>query len=91
MTSEKLKEIEELEKTLKFLIKPNMTVDEKLKALGNSFWRSHNAGYCDHIAGMLMGGIENEETEMHDLDCRYKWEVNRLCDLLKEYKAGRSL
>ena len=91
MTPEKLKEIEELEKALKFLIKPNMTIDEKLKALGDSFWRSHNSCYCDHIAGMQMGGIENGETRLHDLDCRYKWEVDRLYDLLKEYKEEGSL
>ena len=31
-----------------------------------------------------MGGIENGETEQHDLDCKYKWEVIRLLELLKE-------
>ena len=86
MTPEKLNEIEKLEQTLKFLINSHMTVDEKLKALGDSFWRSHNSGFCDYIAGMQMGGIENGETKLHDLDCRYKWEVDRLYALLTEYK-----
>lgn len=84
MSDEKIKEIQMLEQELSFLIKPHMAIDEKLKALGSSYWRSHNSGYCDYIAGMLMGGIENDETKLHDLDCKYKWEVIRLLELLKE-------
>ena len=34
-----------------------------------------------------MGGIENGTTKQHDNDCKYKWEVNRLLELLKEIKA----
>lgn len=77
-------EKQKLENELSYLIKPNMRIDEKIKALEDSYWRSHNAGYCDHIAGMQMGGVENGETEQHDLDCKYKWEVIRLLELLKE-------
>ena len=84
MTDETMQEIRELEKTLRFLIRPTMTREEKIKALSDSFWRSHNAGYCDHIAGMQMGGIENAETEQHDLDCKHKRDVSRLLDLLQE-------
>lgn len=63
-----------------------MTIDEKIKVLSDSFWRSHNAGFCDYIAGMRMGGIENGETLQHDRDCKYKWEVERLLNLLNEFK-----
>ena len=84
MTDEVKQEIDQLEKTLSFLVKPNMTREQKIKALSDSFWRSHNAGYCDHIAGMQMGGIENSETKRHDLDCAHKTSVNRLLALLKE-------
>ena len=84
MYYEKSKEVQTLEKELGFLFRPDMTINEKMKALRDSYWRSHNSGYCDHIAGMLMGGIENGETEQHDLDCKYKWEVNRLLELLEE-------
>ena len=91
MSDEKLREICALEKTLKYLIKPDMTVDEKLKALADSFWRSHNSGYCDYMAGQEMGGAQNSATETWDLDCKYKYEVDRLFDLLKEYKEGGSL
>ena len=86
MADEQMKEIQELEQKLNFLIRPSMTTEEKIKALSDSFWRSHNAGYCDHIAGMQMGGIQNAETERHDLDCHYKWDVSRLLDLLKDCK-----
>ena len=86
MKEAQLKEIEALEKELSFLIKEGMTLDEKLKALADSYWRAHNSGYCDHIAGMLMGGIENGETRRHDLDCHYKWEVTTLFNLLTELK-----
>ena len=84
MYYEKSKEVQTLEKELGFLFRPDMTINEKMKALCDSYWRSHNSGYCDHIAGMLMGGIENGETEQHNLDCKYKWEVNRLLELLEE-------
>ena len=86
MTNEKLERIKALEEELSAIIKPSMTIDEKIKALSGSFWRSHNAGFCDYIAGMLMGGIENGETMQYDWDCKYKWEVEWLLDLLKEYK-----
>ena len=56
MTDETKQEIAQLEETLSFLLKANMTRDEKIKALSDSFWRSHNAGYCDHIAGMQKSG-----------------------------------
>ena len=84
MCDKESKEVQTLEKELSFLLRPHMTIDEKLKALRDSYWRSHNSGYCDHIAGMLMGGIENGETEQHDLDCKYQWKVVRLIELLEE-------
>lgn len=87
MNENKLKEIKALETLLKHLIKPNMTVDEKIKVLSNSYWASHNVGYGDYIAGKLMAGIEDCQTERYDLDCKYKWEAERLCDLLNELKA----
>ena len=87
MTDEKRLEIQKLEQELSYLIKPGMTAEKKLKALNNSFWRSHNAGYCDHMAGREMGGEVSWETDQWDLDCKYKWEVDRLIDLLKEEGA----
>ena len=80
----KLQKIQELEKELSFLIKPGMTTEKKLKALNDSFWRSHNSGFCDYMAGREMGGEVSWETEQWDKDCKYKWEVGHLIDLLKE-------
>lgn len=34
-----------------------------------------------------MGGKVSWETDQWDLDCKYKWEVDRLIDLLKEEGA----
>ncbi|MBE6694347.1 MAG: hypothetical protein E7589_06255 [Ruminococcaceae bacterium] len=77
-------EIRELEVMLKHIIRPEMTTEEKLKALADSYWRAHNAGYNDYMAGQLMGGISNWETDRWELDCKYKYEVDRLYELLKE-------
>ena len=84
MDEAKLQRIEQLEKDLSFLIKPGMTTEEKLKALRDSFWRSHNAGFCDYMAGREMGGEVSRDTELWDLDCKYKYKVDALIDLLKE-------
>ena len=84
MTSEQLSRIEEYEKLLSFLISPNMTTEEKRKALSDSFFRSHNAGFCDYMAGIEMSGVENAATEQWDLDLKYKYEVEALLTLLEE-------
>ena len=38
------------------------------------------------MAGRCMAGIDDGETRQHDFDCKYKGEVNRLIELLKEQK-----
>ena len=84
MTKEQ--EINQLETMLSYLIKPNMTLDEKIKSLSKSYWRSHNSGYGDAIANKQMSGINDGQTEQYDLDCKYQYEVNRLIELLEESK-----
>lgn len=86
MCNEKLNRIKELESLLKHVINPKMTLDDKIKALQNSFWCVHNSGYCNYIAGQLMAGIENDQTIKHDLDTKYKYEIEELIDLLIEYQ-----
>lgn len=86
MTTEQLEKIKEFESLLDYLINPTMSIDEKLKALNDSYWRSHNAGYSNYIAGQLMAGIENDQTIKYDLDCKYQYEVELLIDLLNKYK-----
>ena len=82
-------EIKRLEITLSYLIKQDMTIDEKIKALSDSFWRSHNFGYGEAVANKQMSGIIDGQTEQYDLDCKYKYEVSRLIDLLKEIKEEK--
>lgn len=84
MDEAKLQRIEKLEAELSFLIKPGMTLEEKRKALSDSFWRSHNAGFCDYMAGREMGGEDSDTTQQWDLDCKHKWTVEQLLDLLQE-------
>lgn len=86
MCDEKIKEMQELETALDWLITPEMSLEKKKRALENSFFRSHNAGYCDYMAGQRMAGVEDGQVEQHDLDCKYKYEVERLLDLLEEQK-----
>ena len=80
-------EIKHLESILSYLIKPNMTREEKIKTLSDSFWRSQNFGYVEYMAGKMMSGINDSQTEQYNLDCKYKYEVNRLIELLKEVKG----
>jgi len=85
MNHEVTQEIKDLEKSLGYLINSEMTIDQKIKALSDSYWSSHNAGYCDYMAGKLMGGVSDTQTERWELDCKYIYEVSRLLDLLKQF------
>ena len=64
MRDEALQEIRALEAELNYLIRPNMTTAEKIQALEKSFWRSHNAGFCDYIAGMTDNYAVDKYTEL---------------------------
>ena len=86
MTEEIRKKIEALEKTLAYAIKPNMTVDEKIAELKSSYFHAHNSGYNEAMANRLMGGREDGQTERWEKDCKYDWEVEKLLNLLTEYK-----
>ena len=86
MCDEKIKEMQELEAELAWLIGPEMSREQKKGALENSFWRARNAGYCDYMAGQRMAGVDDGQVQQHNLDCKYKYEVERLLDLLEEQK-----
>jgi len=83
VTEKEREKIRELESGLTFLIRPGMTREEKIGALRNSWWRSHNTGYCDAMAGRLMGGAEDWQTGQWEQDCREKYRVALLLDLLE--------
>ncbi|MBQ8896682.1 MAG: sel1 repeat family protein [Clostridia bacterium] len=86
MCEEKLQEILELESELSYFIDSGMSIDKKIKILENSYWRAHHAGYCDYMAGRRMAGVDDEQTQQHDMDCKHKWEVERLLVLLHEQR-----
>ena len=80
----KLDEIKKLECELKLLIKQDMTIDQKIKVLSNSYWRAHNFGYGEAMAGRMMSGQEDAETEQFCWDYKHQYEVERLLTLLHE-------
>ena len=86
MTNEMLEKKCLLEEKLSEFIKPEMSLDEKIRRLENSFWRSHHAGYCDYVAGQRMAGVDSDEVAQHDLDLKYKADVECLLEILDEYR-----
>ena len=57
---------------------------QKIAALSDAYFQAWNAGYCDAMANKLMSGIEDAETELWEKNCRNKYEIGELIDLLKE-------
>ncbi|MBQ2804781.1 MAG: hypothetical protein IJD18_04995 [Clostridia bacterium] len=86
MTAEKLQRIEQLQQELECIVGTDKTLEQKLSILGNSYWRSHHAGYCDYIAGILMSGRSTWETDQHELDWKHRYKVEELLELLTELK-----
>ena len=73
-----------LETALAYLVKDDMTAEQKIAALSDAYFQAWNAGYCDAMANKLMSGIEDAETELWEKNCRNKYEIGELLDLLKE-------
>ena len=86
MTDEKLKQICELEKELSYLVNDSMTLEEKLKSLSDAYWEASHSGYCDAMANKLMGGQEDEQTRLWEKNCKNKYKIDALFDLLGELK-----
>lgn len=86
MTDEKRSRIKELEETLSYLVKDKMTLDEKLKSLADAHWTAWHAGYGDAMANKLMAGQEDWETQMWEKNCKNKYKIDELYDLLDEVK-----
>ncbi len=86
MCENETKEIQELETVLEYFISSDMSIDKKIDILSNSYWRSHHAGYCDYIAGQRMAGVDDGQVEQHNMDLKYKYDVERLLELLTEQK-----
>lgn len=86
MLNDKLERIEELEKELSYLVNDSMTLEEKLKSLSDAYWEASHSGYGDAMANKLMGGQEDEQTRLWEKNCKNKYKIDELYDLLGELK-----
>lgn len=86
MTDEKRSRIKELEEMLSYLVNDSMTLEEKLKSLSDAYWEASHSGYGDAMANKLMGGQEDEETRLWRKNCKNKYKIDALFDLLDELK-----
>ena len=84
MTEQKKKRIIELEKELSYLVNDSMTLEEKLKSLSDAHWQAYNSGYGDAMANKLMGRQEDEQTIRWEKNCKNKYKIDALIDLLGE-------
>lgn len=86
MLNDKLERIEELEKELSYLVNDSMTLEEKLKSLSGAYWEASHSGYGDAMANKLMAGQEDEQTRLWEKNCKNKYKIDALFDLLGELK-----
>ena len=86
MTDEKRSRIKELEEMLSYLVNGTMTVEQKLKSLSDAYWEASHSGYGDAMANKLMGGQEDEQTRLWEKNCKNKYKIDALFDLLGELK-----
>ena len=86
MLNDKLERIEELEKELSYLVNDSMTLEKKLKSLSDAYWEASHSGYGDAMANKLMAGQEDEQTRLWEKNCKNKYKIDALFDLLGELK-----
>ena len=86
MTDEKRSRIIELEKELSYLVNDSMTLEEKLKSLSDAYWEASHSGYGDAMANKLMAGEEDWQTLSWEKNCKNKYKIDALFDLLNEVK-----
>ena len=86
MTDEKRSRIKELEEMLSYLVNGTMTVEQRLKSLSDAYWEASHSGYGDAMANKLMGGQEDEQTRLWEKNCKNKYKIDALFDLLGELK-----
>ena len=86
MTDEKRSRIKELEEMLSYLVNDSMTLEKKLKSLSDAYWEASHSGYGDAMANKLMGGEEDEQTRLWEKNCKNKYKIDALFDLLNEVK-----
>ena len=86
MTDEKRSRIKELEETLSYLVNDSMTLEEKLKSLSDAYWEASHSGYGDAMANKLMAGEEDWQTLSWQKNCKNRYKIDALFDLLSELK-----
>ena len=86
MTEQKKKRIIELEKELSYLVNDSMTLEEKLKSLSDAYWEASHSGYGDAMANKLMAGEEDWQTLSWQKNCKNRYKLDALFDLLSELK-----
>ena len=86
MTEQKKKRIIELEKELSYLVNDSMTLEEKLKSLSDAYWVASHSGYGDAMANKLMAGEEDWQTLSWQKNCKNRYKIDALFDLLSELK-----
>lgn len=84
MLNDKLERIEELEKELSYLVNDSMTLEKKLKSLSDAYWEASHSGYGDAMANKLMAGQEDWETQTWEKNCKNKYKIDALINLLDE-------
>lgn len=86
MTEQKKKRIIELEKELSYLVNDSMTLEEKLKSLSDAYWVASHSGYGDAMANKLMAGEEDWQTLSWEKNCKNRYKIDALFNLLNEVK-----
>ena len=86
MTDEKRSRIKELEETLSYLVNDSMTLEKKLKSLSDAYWEASHSGYGDAMANKLMAGEEDWQTLSWQKNCKNRYKIDALFDLLGELK-----
>lgn len=86
MLNDKLERIIELEKELSYLVNDSMTLEEKLKSLSDAYWEASHSGYGDAMANKLMAGEEDWQTLSWKKNCKNRYKIDALFNLLGELK-----
>ena len=86
MINDKSERIIELEKELSYLVNDSMTLEEKLKSLSDAYWEASHSGYGDAMANKLMAGEEDWQTLSWQKNCKNRYKIDALFDLLSELK-----
>ena len=86
MLNDKLERIIELEKELSYLVNDSMTLEEKLKSLSDAYWEASHSGYGDAMANKLMAGEEDWQTLRWKKNCKNRYKIDALFNLLGELK-----